>query len=194
MISLNNITFEFGGRALYKDANWHIKPNERIGLIGMNGTGKSTLLRMINGEYKPSEGSISRPKDLTIGFLNQDQLSFASDATILSVTMSAFQRQLDLEIEIEKVLKIMETDYSDEVLNKLSDLQTEFDALDGYNIHHKCEKVLEGLGFSTEQLRQPYEKFSGGWRMRVMLAKLLLQNPNLLMLDEPTNHLGLTYH
>lgn len=191
MISLNNITFEFGGRVLYRDANWHIKPNERIGLIGMNGTGKSTLLRMINGEYKPSEGSISRPKDLTIGFLNQDQLSFSSDATILSVTMSAFQRQLDLEIEIEKVLKIMETDYSDEVLNKLSDLQTEFDALDGYNIHHKCEKVLEGLGFTTEQLKQPYEKFSGGWRMRVMLAKLLLQNPNLLMLDEPTNHLDL---
>lgn len=191
MISLNNITFEFGGRVLYKDANWHIKPNERIGLIGMNGTGKSTLLRMINGEYKPSEGSISRPKDLTIGFLNQDQLSFESNATILSVTMSAFQRQLDLEAEIEKVLKIMETDYSDEVLNKLSDLQTEFDALDGYNIHHKCEKVLEGLGFSTEQLKQPYAKFSGGWRMRVMLAKLLLQNPNLLMLDEPTNHLDL---
>jgi ATP-binding cassette subfamily F protein 3 len=191
MISLNNITFEFGGRVLYRDANWHIKPNERIGLIGMNGTGKSTLLRMINGEYKPSEGSISRPKDLTIGFLNQDQLSFESDATILSVTMSAFQRQLDLETEIEKVLKVMETDYSDEVLNKLSDLQTEFDALDGYNIHHKCEKVLEGLGFTTEQLKQPYKKFSGGWRMRVMLAKLLLQNPNLLMLDEPTNHLDL---
>lgn len=191
MISLNNITFEFGGRVLYRDANWHIKPNERIGLIGMNGTGKSTLLRMINGEYKPSEGSISRPKDLTIGFLNQDQLSFESDASILSVTMSAFQRQLDLEVEIEKVLKIMETDYSDEVLNKLSDLQTEFDALDGYNIHHKCEKVLEGLGFTTEQLKQPYKKFSGGWRMRVMLAKLLLQNPNLLMLDEPTNHLDL---
>jgi ATP-binding cassette subfamily F protein 3 len=191
MISLNNITFEFGGRALYRDANWHIKPNERIGLIGMNGTGKSTLLRMIYGEYKPNEGSISKPKDLTIGFLNQDQLSFETESSILQVTMSAFQRQLDLELEIEKVLKIMETDYSDEVLNKLSDLQTEFDALDGYNIHHKCEKVLEGLGFTTAQLQQPYKKFSGGWRMRVMLAKLLLQNPKLLMLDEPTNHLDL---
>ena len=191
MISLNNITFEFGGRALYRDANWHIKPNERIGLIGMNGTGKSTLLRMIHGEYKPSNGSISRPKDLTIGFFNQDQLSFETDASILQVTMSAFQRQLDLEVEIEKILKVMETDYSDDVLNKLSDLQTEFDALDGYNIHHKCEKVLEGLGFSTAQLQQPYKKFSGGWRMRVMLAKLLLQNPKLLMLDEPTNHLDL---
>jgi ATP-binding cassette subfamily F protein 3 len=191
MISLNNITFEFGGRALYREANWHIKPNERIGLIGMNGTGKSTLLRMIYGEYKPNEGSISKPKDLTIGFLNQDQLSFETESSILQVTMSAFQRQLDLEVEIEKVLKIMETDYSDDVLNKLSDLQTEFDALDGYNIHHKCEKVLEGLGFSTAQLQQPYKKFSGGWRMRVMLAKLLLQNPKLLMLDEPTNHLDL---
>lgn len=191
MISINNLTFEFGGRALYRDANWHIKPNERIGLIGMNGTGKSTLLRLISGEYTPTSGNISKPKDLSIGFLNQDQLSFETENSILQVAMSAFQRQLDLEVEIEKVLKIMETDYSDEVLNKLSDLQTEFDALDGYNIHHKCEKVLEGLGFSTEQLQQPYKKFSGGWRMRVMLAKLLLQNPNLLMLDEPTNHLDL---
>lgn len=191
MIALTDIGFEFGGRFLYRNANWHIKPNERIGLIGMNGTGKSTLLRVINGEYQLSEGNISKPKDLTIGFLNQDQLSFETESTILQVAMSAFQRQLDLEIEIEKVLKIMETDYSDEVLNRLSNLQTEFDALDGYNIHHKCEKVLEGLGFTTAQLQQPYKKFSGGWRMRVMLAKLLLQSPKLLMLDEPTNHLDL---
>jgi ATP-binding cassette subfamily F protein 3 len=191
MIALTDIGFEFGGRFLYRNANWHIKPNERIGLIGMNGTGKSTLLRVINGEYQLTEGNISKPRDLTIGFLNQDQLSFETEASILQVAMSAFQRQLDLEIEIEKILKVMETDYSDEVLNKLSNLQTEFDALDGYNIHHKCEKVLEGLGFTTAQLQQPYKKFSGGWRMRVMLAKLLLQNPNLLMLDEPTNHLDL---
>lgn len=191
MIALTDIGFEFGGRFLYRNANWHIKPKERIGLIGMNGTGKSTLLRVINGEYQLSEGSISKPRDLTIGFLNQDQLSFETSSSILEVAMSAFQRQLDLEQEIEKVLKVMETDYSEEVLQKLSDLQTEFDSLDGYNIHHKCEKVLEGLGFTTEQLKQPYKKFSGGWRMRVMLAKLLLQNPDLLMLDEPTNHLDL---
>ncbi len=191
MIALTDIGFEFGGRFLYRNANWHIKPNERIGLIGMNGTGKSTLLRVINGEYQLTEGNISKPRDLTIGFLNQDQLSFETEASILEVAMSAFQRQLDLEIEIDKILKVLETDYSDEILHKLSDLQNEFDALDGYNIHHKCEKVLEGLGFSTEQLKQPYKKFSGGWRMRVMLAKLLLQNPKLLMLDEPTNHLDL---
>jgi len=191
MIALTDIGFEFGGRFLYRNANWHIKPNERIGLIGMNGTGKSTLLRVINGEYQLTEGNISKPRDLTIGFLNQDQLSFETEASILEVAMSAFQRQLDLEIEIDKILKVLETDYSDEILHKLSDLQNEFDALDGYNIHHKCEKVLEGLGFTTEQLKQPYKKFSGGWRMRVMLAKLLLQNPKLLMLDEPTNHLDL---
>ena len=100
MIALTDIGFEFGGRFLYRNANWHIKPNERIGLIGMNGTGKSTLLRVINGEYQLTEGNISKPRDLTIGFLNQDQLSFETEASILQVAMSAFQRQLDLEIEI----------------------------------------------------------------------------------------------
>lgn len=191
MISINNLSFDFGGRYLYQNANWHIKPNERIGLIGLNGTGKSTLLRLINGEYQPTEGNISKPRDLTIGFLNQDQLSFQSDETILNVALGAFERALVLEKEIEAILKKMETDYSDEVIQQLSDKQEEFDQLDGYNILHKTEKVLEGLGFTTEQLQQPYKKFSGGWRMRVMLAKLLLQKPNLLMLDEPTNHLDL---
>lgn len=191
MIALNNISFDFGGRYLYKDANWHIKPNERIGLVGMNGTGKSTLLRVINGEYQLSAGSVSKPRDLTIGFLNQDQLSFETDEPIINVAMTAFARALELEKQIEDVLKVLETDHSDAVINRLSDLQHEFDVLDGYNIHHKCEKVLEGLGFTTAQLKQPYKKFSGGWRMRVMLAKLLLQSPNLLMLDEPTNHLDL---
>lgn len=191
MIALNNISFDFGGRYLYKDANWHIKPNERIGLVGMNGTGKSTLLRVINGEYQLAAGSVSKPRDLTIGFLNQDQLSFETDEPIINVAMTAFARALELEKQIEDVLKVLETDHSDAVINRLSDLQHEFDVLDGYNIHHKCEKVLEGLGFTTAQLKQPYKKFSGGWRMRVMLAKLLLQSPNLLMLDEPTNHLDL---
>jgi ATP-binding cassette subfamily F protein 3 len=191
MISINNISFEFGGRYLYNQASWHIKPGERIGLIGMNGTGKSTLLRVINGEYQVSEGSIAKPRGLTIGFLNQDQLSFETEDTILNVAMGAFERALQLEKEIEEVLHKMEHDHSDEIINLLSDKQHEFEQLDGYNLHHKTEKVLEGLGFTTEQLTQPYKKFSGGWRMRVLLAKMLLQNPNLLMLDEPTNHLDL---
>ncbi|MFN4082242.1 MAG: ABC-F family ATP-binding cassette domain-containing protein [Bacteroidia bacterium] len=191
MIALNDIGFEFGGRFLYRNANWHIKPNERIGLIGLNGTGKSTLLRIINGEFSLTEGSISKPKDLTIGFLNQDQLSFSSNSPIIDVAMGAFERALQLEKEIEDIIAKLETDHSDEILNALSEKQEEFEQLDGYNIRHKCEKVLEGLGFSTAQLSQPYNHFSGGWRMRVMLAKILLQQPNLLMLDEPTNHLDL---
>jgi len=191
MIALNNIGFEFGGRFLYREANWHIKPNERIGLIGLNGTGKSTLLRVINGEYLLAEGSISKPKDLTIGFLNQDQLSFSSDANIIDVAMTAFEKALKLEEEINEIIVKLETDHSEEILYALSDKQEEFERLDGYNIRHKCEKVLEGLGFLTEQLSKPFNTFSGGWRMRVMLAKILLQQPNLLMLDEPTNHLDL---
>ncbi len=191
MIALTNIGFEFGGRFLYRDANWHIKPNERIGLIGLNGTGKSTLLRIITGEYTLTEGTISRPKDLTIGFLNQDQLSFDSDQSILNVALTAFERQLQLEKEINDIIVLLETDHSDATIQLLGDKQEEFEHLDGYNIHHKTEKILEGLGFTTEQLMQPYDKFSGGWRMRVMLAKMLLQEPDLLLLDEPTNHLDL---
>ncbi len=191
MIALTNIGFEFGGRFLYRNANWHIKPNERIGLIGLNGTGKSTLLRIISGEYTLTEGTMSKPRDLTIGFLNQDQLSFDTDDSILEVALTAFSRQLALEKEINEVIVKLETDHSDEVIQRLSDLQEEFDRLDGYDIHHKTEKVLEGLGFTTQQLAQPFKKFSGGWRMRVLLAKMLLQEPNLLMLDEPTNHLDL---
>ncbi len=191
MIALTDIGFEFGGRFLYRNANWHIKPNERIGLIGLNGTGKSTLLRIIDGEYSLTEGSMSKPKDLTIGFLNQDQLSFDSEECILNVAMTAFADALRLEKEIEEIIVQLETDHSDEIIQKLSDKQEAFEQLDGYNIRHKTEKILEGLGFTTTQLNQPFNKFSGGWRMRVLLAKMLLQEPNLLMLDEPTNHLDL---
>jgi ATP-binding cassette subfamily F protein 3 len=161
MIALTNIGFEFGGRFLYRNANWHIKPNERIGLIGLNGTGKSTLLRIISGEYTLTEGTMSMPRDLTIGFLNQDQLSFDTEDSILEVALTAFSRQLAIEKEMNQVIELLETDHSDAVIQKLSDLQEEFDRLDGYDIHHKTEKVLEGLGFTTEQLSQPFKKFSG---------------------------------
>jgi ATP-binding cassette subfamily F protein 3 len=191
MIALTNIGFEFGGRFLYRNANWHIKPNERIGLIGLNGTGKSTLLRIITGEYTLTEGIMSKPKDLTIGFLNQDQLSFESEESILQVALTAFERQLQLEKEINEIIELLETDHSEKTIQRLSDRQEEFERLDGYNINHKTEKILEGLGFTTEQLSKPFTQFSGGWRMRVLLAKMLLQEPNLLMLDEPTNHLDL---
>ncbi len=191
MLVLNNITFEFGSRALYRDAFWHIKPNEKIGLIGANGTGKSTLLRVITGEYSINSGEITRRRDMSLGFLNQDLLSYQSDFSILHVAMEAFERENELHDKIEDLLERMEHDHSEEIMHKLHDAQTEFDALDGYNIQHKAEAILEGLGFSTADLKRPLKEFSGGWRMRVMLAKILLRKPDLLLLDEPTNHLDL---
>ncbi|PWG80709.1 ABC-F family ATP-binding cassette domain-containing protein [Pararcticibacter amylolyticus] len=191
MIAINNLTFEIGARALYDEANWHIKPGDKTGLIGANGTGKTTLLKLIVGDYAPTGGTISMAKDLKIGYLNQDLLSYQSEKSILHVAMEAFARQNQLHTEIEKLLKKLETDYSDEILHKLSDKQHEFDALDGYNIEFKAHEILAGLGFSEDDQKRPLSEFSGGWRMRVMLAKILLQAPDILLLDEPTNHLDL---
>lgn len=191
MIALSDFSYDYGGRYLFKNANWHIKPNERIGLVGLNGTGKSTLLRLITGDFALREGVITRAKDATIGFLNQDLLSFISDESILNVAMMAFERQLELEKKLEAIYAKMETDYSDKVLQEMADLQEEFSALDGYNIKSKTAEVLAGLGFSNEDLLRPLSTFSGGWRMRVILAQMLLRNPKLLLLDEPTNHLDL---
>lgn len=191
MISINDLTFLIGSRALYEEANWHIKPGDRVGLIGANGTGKSTLLKIIVGEYAPSSGTVSMSKDIKIGYLNQDLLSYDSHHTILHVAMEAFERQNQLHDEIEELLKKIETDYSEEVLNKLSNKQEEFEALDGYNIEYRANEILAGLGFSTADQIRPLDTFSGGWRMRVMLAKILLQTPDILLLDEPTNHMDL---
>ncbi|QQL50723.1 ABC-F family ATP-binding cassette domain-containing protein [Mucilaginibacter ginkgonis] len=191
MIAINNLTFEIGARALYDEANWHIKPGEKIGLIGANGTGKTTLLKIIVGDYSPTSGTVSMSKDIAIGYLNQDLLSYASDKSILHVAMEAFERQNQLHTEIENLLKKLETDYSEDLLHKLSDKQHEFEALDGYNIEYKAHEILAGLGFSEEDTHRKLATFSGGWRMRVMLAKILLQAPDILLLDEPTNHLDL---
>lgn len=191
MLSISNLNFYFGSRALYDGANLHIKPKAKIGLIGANGTGKSTLLRLISGEYTPDGGNISKSGDCTIGFLNQDLLSYQTDDSILEVAMQAFGRQLELQKEIDQVLHKMETNYEDKDVDLLARLQEEFERLDGYTIQSKTEEILEGLGFNTNDLTRPLRLFSGGWRMRVMLAKLLLQKPSLLLLDEPTNHLDL---
>jgi ATP-binding cassette subfamily F protein 3 len=191
MISITNLSFHFGARAMYEEANLHINPGDKIGLIGANGTGKSTLLRIITGEYQPDGGVVSMAKDCTIGFLNQDLLSYQTDDSILYVVMQAFQRALDVHEEMEKVLHEMETNYRDELVEKYGELQEEYERLDGFTLQARAEEILEGLGFSTAELQQPLNSFSGGWRMRVMLAKLLLQNPSLLLLDEPTNHLDL---
>jgi ATP-binding cassette subfamily F protein 3 len=191
MLSISNLSYFIGGRPLYENANLHIKPKDKIGLVGQNGTGKSTLLKIIIGDYQPTTGEVQKAKDCTIGFLNQDLLSFQSDESILNVALAAFKETLQLQNEIDAILKKMETDYSEEIINRLAFLQDRFESNEGYTIKAKAEEVLEGIGFQTADLEKPLRTFSGGWRMRVMLAKLLLEKPSLLMLDEPTNHLDL---
>ncbi len=191
MISVSNISYFIGGRALYENASMFIRPNDKIGLIGLNGRGKSTLLKILNGELTVNEGSISKSKDCTIGFLNQDLLSYQTDDAILTVAMGAFKEAVETQRQIEKILHKLETEYSDDLVDKLTHLQEKFEHLDGYTMQAKAEEILEGIGFSTQDLHRPLREFSGGWRMRVMLAKLLLEKPSCLMLDEPTNHLDL---
>ena len=191
MISIDNISYYLGERILYEDASLFITPKDKIGLIGLNGTGKSTLLKMLVGEVELASGNISQSKSTSIGFLNQDLLSYQSDEPILELAMQAFHQALDLQHQIDVVLKEMEVNYTDKLLERLSLLQEQFEAADGYTIQSQAEELLEGIGFKTADLKRPLREFSGGWRMRVMLAKLLLEKPSLLMLDEPTNHLDL---
>jgi ATP-binding cassette subfamily F protein 3 len=192
LIGFQNVTFEFGARAIVEDATWHIQPGDRIGLIGYNGTGKSTLLKVLIGEYTPSKGTVEKSKDTTIGYLHQDLLSFDTNENITEVALSAFERVRELEKEIERLGHELEKNSESEtLLIQYTDALHELDVLDGYNIHHKAEEVLHGLGFSNEDLVRPYKEFSGGWRMRVLLAKMILQQPDVLLMDEPTNHLDL---
>jgi len=191
LAGLTNVTFEFGSRALVQDATWHIHPNERIGLIGYNGTGKSTLLKLFAGEYSPSAGSVEKSKSTSIGYLHQDLLSFDTNDSIFEVALSAFERILQLEKEIEELGKELEKTGDEKTLHEYTDRLHELETLGGYNIHHKTEEILQGLGFANADLQRPYKEFSGGWRMRVLLAKMILMHPDVLLLDEPTNHLDL---
>ncbi|MFN5814446.1 MAG: ATP-binding cassette domain-containing protein [Bacteroidota bacterium] len=191
LAGFQDMTFEFGARAIVEEATWHIHPGERIGLIGYNGTGKSTLLKLLSGEYVPSKGTMERSRTTSIGYLHQDLLSFDTDESILKVAMGAFERVLQIQREIEILGLELEKNEDEKKLILYTDLLAEMDVLDGYNIDHKTEDVLHGLGFSQSDLQRPYKEFSGGWRMRVLLAKMILMQPDLLLLDEPTNHLDL---
>jgi len=192
LIGLQNLTFEFGARVIVCEANWSIQPGERIGLIGYNGTGKSTLLKILVGQLTPSKGTVEKGRDTTIGYLHQDLLSFDTNESITEVALGAFERVRELEKEVEQLGKELEANSEDnDLLIKYTDALHEIDLLDGYNINHKAEEVLHGLGFAIKDLSRPYKEFSGGWRMRVLLAKMILQQPDVLLLDEPTNHLDL---
>jgi len=191
MISVNDISYYVGGRALFEGASLHITSKDKIALVGLNGSGKTTLLRILYGEYPVDKGSITRSKSCTIGFLNQDLLSYETQDSILSVAMSAFGQALEIQKKIENTLGKLETSYSDKLVEDLSKYQEAYETLEGYSLQAKAEEILEGIGFETSDLHRPLIEFSGGWRMRVMLAKLLLENPSLLLLDEPSNHLDL---
>lgn len=191
LLGFQNVKFEFGARVIVENATWHIQPNERIGLIGYNGTGKSTLLKVLTGQYLPSAGSVEKGRETTIGFLHQDLLSFDTEDSILKVALGAFERVLQLEREIEAMGFELEKSSDETLAHEYGDKLHELEILGGYDIHHKTEEILQGLGFSNSDLGRPYKEFSGGWRMRVLLAKMILMHPDVLLLDEPTNHLDL---
>lgn len=191
LLGLQNVTFEFGARTIVADATWHIQPNERIGLIGYNGTGKSTLFKVLTGQYSPSKGTVEKGRETTIGFLHQDLLGFDTDDSILEVALGAFEKVKQLEKELDEIAKELEKTGDEDLAMEYADKLHEMDVLDGYSIHHRTEEILQGLGFSNAELSKPYKNFSGGWRMRVLLAKMILQKPDVLLLDEPTNHLDL---
>ena len=191
LLGLQNVTFEFGARTIVEDATWHIQPNERIGLIGYNGTGKSTLLKVLTGQYSPAKGTVENGRETTIGFLHQDLLGFDTEDSILEVAMGAFERVKQLEKELELLGHELESTGDESLAHKYADLLHELEVLDGYSIHHRTEEILQGLGFANADLGKQYKNFSGGWRMRVLLAKMILMNPDVLLMDEPTNHLDL---
>jgi ATP-binding cassette subfamily F protein 3 len=195
MIQLSSAGKHFGAKTLFEDLNWVVGPRERVGLVGGNGTGKSTLLKVLAGMETLDEGGRSAGKDITTGYLPQDGLSL-SGRTLLQECLSVFGSLLDIEKEMEALThKMAELDPYGEEYQKVADryhrIETEFQRNDGYSLEAQVGAVLNGLGFSREDAARPIEEFSGGWQMRVGLAKLLLQKPNLLLLDEPTNHLDL---
>jgi ATP-binding cassette subfamily F protein 3 len=195
MIQLSSAGKHFGSKTLFQGLNWVVGPDERVGLVGGNGTGKSTLLKVLAGMEVLDEGSLSAVKGTTIGYLPQDGLSL-SGRTVLEECLSVFGRLLDIEKEMEALThKMAEIDPDSDEYQKVADryhrIETEYQRSDGYSLEAQVGAVLNGLGFSREDSARPIEDFSGGWQMRIGLAKLLLIKPNLLLLDEPTNHLDL---
>lgn len=195
MIQLSAVHKSFGARVLLDDVTWQVGTGDRVGVCGPNGAGKTTLLRMMGGLDEPDSGVIARPVGLTVGYLPQDGLTH-SGRTLFEEASSAFQPLLDLQQEMRDLegrlgdTSIPDSDH-EQMLARYSDAQEAFHDRGGYDIEGKVTSVLQGLGFSPEKFSQATEAFSGGWQMRIALAKLLLRQPDLLLLDEPTNHLDL---
>ncbi|HUX11066.1 MAG TPA: ABC-F family ATP-binding cassette domain-containing protein [Terriglobia bacterium] len=195
MIQLSSAGKHFGYKALFEGVDWLLTPGDRIGLVGGNGTGKSTLLKVLAGLETLDDGTLSTAKGITRGYLPQDGLALAG-RSVLEECLSVFADLIEMEKEIEALTHQMaEIDPEGEEYERVADryhsLQTEFQHRDGYALEAQVGAVLNGLGFSREDQARPTEEFSGGWQMRIALAKLLLIKPNLLLLDEPTNHLDL---
>src|SRR3954467_1216300 len=195
VIQLSDLTKSFGDRVLLDHVTWQIGDGERVGLCGPNGAGKTTLLKMLGGLDEPDSGNIVKPSTLTIGYLPQDGLSH-SGRTVFEEVSTAFQPLLDIKAEMHDIEhrladESIPQDDHDAMLVRYSELQDRFRLADGYSMDLRIATVLRGLGFNPEDAGRPAETFSGGWQMRIALAKLLLGRPNLLLLDEPTNHLDL---
>lgn len=196
MVSINDLSIIFGDQILFKDISLFIGEKDIIGLVGKNGAGKSTLLKVLCGLQNPTSGSVSMPNGLTVGYLSQE-LDLKSDKTVIEEASSAFEELNNMEARSEKLsLELAERDdyqtqsYSD-LIQEINDINDRLQLLGASNNEEHISKVLQGLGFSYEELQKPMSTFSGGWQMRVELAKILLQKPNLLLLDEPTNHLDI---
>ncbi|RNC85066.1 MAG: ABC transporter ATP-binding protein [Winogradskyella sp.] len=196
MLNIHNLSISFQGEFLFEDITFKLGNGDRIGLIGKNGAGKSTMLRILSKEQEYDKGQIAADKDLKIGFLKQD-IDFDFGKTVLEESYEAFKEIKTLEAQLEKInIDLAErTDYESESYNQLmidlNDIQHQYEILGGYNYQGETEKILQGLGFKREDFNKLTDTFSGGWRMRIELAKLLLQNNDLLLLDEPTNHLDI---
>ncbi len=195
MIQLTDAVRRFGSRTLFEHANWLIGPKDRLGLVGANGTGKSTLLKLLCGLESPDAGSVTRARGVTAGYLPQEGLTL-SGRSVFAECMSVFASLQAMEAELEELTRKMpELDPAGEqyqqIARRFHQLETEFRGRDGYALEARVGTVLAGLGFSRRDWNRRTEEFSGGWQMRIALARLLLEKPNLLLLDEPTNHLDL---
>ena len=196
MLNVQNVTVSFGGETLFSQISFRLAAGDRVGLVGKNGAGKSTLLHLIAQDNKPTFGSVAMEKNLKVGFLRQD-IDFDKGRTVLEEAYQAFSEIKLLEVEMENVNLALanRTDYESDEYNQLiitlNDITERYALIGGYNYQATTEKILQGLGFNAEDFQKETDTFSGGWRMRIELAKLLLQDNDILLLDEPTNHLDI---